>query len=76
MPTIEDVRKRKKALEKDLLGRIKAFEKDGVTIDYISINREPDEPSDFMGKSMPEVPSDMSSRGVTSVKIDLRIDLD
>ena len=72
MPTIAEVKKAKEQLEKTIFDAAKEFEKDGVAIDYIRIDRK--YPKDNKGY---EVPMESNKHyPIKSVSIDLRIDLD
>ena len=75
MPTIDQVKKMKKDLEKTIFEAAKKFEEVGATISYIDIQREP---YDYKESMRPEPVSvgGSADRPLIGVRIDLRIDLD
>lgn len=65
--TVEDVKKAKIQLEKDILGMVTSFEKDnGVRISYISLARERDD----------DMPVAKESRPGPVVNVDASMELD
>ena len=78
MATIEEVKKRKLSLEKTIFDAIKGFEKDGVTIDYVSIQRDWEKKDEEgMTRLVSEAPIMNEGDGnIIGVKVDLKIDLD
>ncbi len=77
MPTIQEVKNRKLKLQKTIFAAIKDFEKDGVTIDYISIERDWEREEEIMQRPVPDSePIGPKNGGIIGVKSDLKIDLD
>ena len=74
MPTIEQVKKMKKDLEKTVFEAAKKFEEVGATISYIDIQREP---YDYKESMRPDVVGvSTGERPLVGVRVDLRIDLE
>ena len=76
MPTIQEVKNKKLKLQKTIFDAIKDFEKDGVTIDYISIERDWERAEEVMQRAVIDEPIGPKNGGIIGVKIDLKIDLD
>jgi hypothetical protein len=73
MPTIEEVRKSKRELERTILDAVRDFEKDGLIVDHINIDRD----YEARVHEMRPIPVDMEDNSpIKSVSVSLQIDFD
>lgn len=72
MPTIDQVRKKKKALEQSIMKAVNNFELDGVMIDYISLERDYERDDELRPSTNPMD----GNAPIVGVKVSLTIDLD